>query len=213
MILWGATGQARVLRECMAAHDVSLVALFDNDSRVVSPFPDIQVQYGGGGFQDWLRHEPAPSSVGFLVAVGGENGRARIELQRMLKGHGLVPLTARHVTAFIAPSATVGVGAQILAHATICVDVHLGESVIVNTAASVDHECQVGEGTHIGPGARLAGGVIVGRCATIWTGAVILPRVKIGEGAVIGAGAVVLEDVQSGQVLVGNPARVVGTRS
>jgi sugar O-acyltransferase (sialic acid O-acetyltransferase NeuD family) len=212
MILWGATGQARVLRECMAAHGVSLVAIFDNNSRTVSPFADIPIRHGTAGFEEWLSREPSPSSVGFLIAIGGENGPARIELQRMLRGRGLTPLTARHRTAFIAPSASLGVGAQILAHATICVDVRIGESVIVNTGASVDHECEVGDGAHICPGARLAGGVVVGTCVTVGTGAIILPRVRIGDGAVVGAGAVVLRDVGAREVVVGNPARVVGTR-
>lgn len=40
--------------------------------------------------------------------------------------------------------------------------------------------------------------------------AIVLKGVRIGRGAVVGAGAVVTRNVQPGQIVVGNPARVVG---
>src|SRR5258705_2314534 len=39
----------------------------------------------------------------------------------------------------------------------------------------------------------------------------ILKGVRIGRGAVIGAGAVVTKDVNAGEIVVGNPARIVGS--
>lgn len=41
--------------------------------------------------------------------------------------------------------------------------------------------------------------------------AIILPGVTIGADAVVGAGAVVSRDVAPGEIVVGNPARVVAT--
>lgn len=41
--------------------------------------------------------------------------------------------------------------------------------------------------------------------------AMILKGVAIGRGAVIGAGAVVTKNVEAGQIVAGNPARVVGS--
>jgi UDP-3-O-[3-hydroxymyristoyl] glucosamine N-acyltransferase len=69
--------------------------------------------------------------------------------------------------------AMLGAGCQILAHATVCTQARLGRSVIVNSAASVDHECRIAAGAHIGPGARVAGAVHVGERAFIGTEAVI----------------------------------------
>jgi sugar O-acyltransferase (sialic acid O-acetyltransferase NeuD family) len=209
MVLWGASGHARVLRECMSHRGVALVALFDNNPLAESPFDDVQVHHGQAGFEAWLRFERHPETVGFLIAIGGDRGRDRVELQDRLHASGLQPLVARHPSAFVADSASLGPGTQVLAHATVCVDARLARGVIVNTAASVDHECVVGEGAHICPGARLAGCVTLGSFVTIGTGAVILPRVHIGEGAIVGAGSVVLRDVDAGQIVVGNPAKVL----
>jgi acetyltransferase-like isoleucine patch superfamily enzyme len=98
---------------------------------------------------------------------------------------------------------------MVFANAAVCADARIGRCCIVNTAASVDHECVIGEGSSIGPGARLAGLVRVGKFADIYTGAVILPRIRIGEGAVVGAGAVVLKDVEPYTVVAGNPAEII----
>ena len=196
----------------MTSHGVSLIALFDNDSRVGSPFENVPIYHGSAGYEAWQSSQASIEGIGFLVAIGGDRGRDRLAIQGMLEAAGLRTLTAVHKSSYVAESAVVGAGAQILAHATVCVDVTLGPGVIVNTAASVDHECVVGEGAHIGPGARVAGCVSVGKYAMIGTGAVILPRLEIGEGATVGAGAVVLRDVEPGAVVVGNPATVTRIR-
>ena len=51
---------------------------------------------------------------------------------------------------------------------------------------------------------------LVRRGASIGAGAIILPGLTIGRYASVGAGAVVTHDVHDHQLVVGNPARVVG---
>ena len=55
--------------------------------------------------------------------------------------------------------------------------------------------------------------VIVCRYAWVGGNTTILPGVTIGEGAVIGAGSVVTKDVPPWSVAVGNPAKVIKSRS
>jgi len=209
MIFWGATGQAKVLRECMQDTGMKLIALFDNNENLVSPFTDVPLYLGKREFQNWLEKKVALSSIGFLVAIGGDKGRARIEIQEYLESYNLIALVARHRTAFIANSVEIGTGSQVLAHASICVETIIGRGCIINTSAIVDHECYIGDGVHICPGANLAGCVKVERYSTISTGANILPRIEIGEGAIVGAGAVVTENVPPYTIVVGNPAKVI----
>ena len=209
MIFWGATGQAKVLRECLAGGGIKLAAVFDNNPRVSPPFADVPLLYGKAGFEAWLKSRPSHEPVGFLVAMGGARGRDRIELHDYLESFGLLALIARHATAFVAENAVIAPGCQILAQSAVCVEAVLGRACVINTAASVDHECRLGDGVHIGPGAHLAGLVTVENYATIYTGAVVIPGIRIGEGAVVGAGAVVIDDVPPGTVVVGNPARII----
>lgn len=50
---------------------------------------------------------------------------------------------------------------------------------------------------------------VVERGASIGSGAVVLGDVRIGAGALVGAGAVVTRDVAPGEIVVGNPARML----
>jgi sugar O-acyltransferase (sialic acid O-acetyltransferase NeuD family) len=207
MIYWGATGQAKVLRECMGGAAPELVAIFDREPGLASPFADVPIHVGKAGFESWLADQESPESIGFIVAIGGTRGRDRVEVQSYLSSFGLTPLNAAHRTAFVAASARIGLGSQVLANASVCVEAVVGEACVINTGAIVDHECRLADGVHVAPGARLAGSVDVGRYATIGVGAVVLPRLKIGEGAIVGAGAVVTRDVPADVTVVGIPAR------
>ena len=207
MIFWGATGQAKVLRECMKGSGIKLLALFDNNEDLSSPYDDIRLYHGVRGFEQWMKNRDSSEPLGFLVAIAGDRGEDRVEIQEYLKAFGCTPLTAKHPTACVTDSVIIGAGSQILANSTVCVETVIGPACIVNTGATVDHECRIGAGVHIGPGANLAGCVEVEDYSTIYTGAVILPRIRIGKGAIVAAGAVVIESVPAYTVVAGNPAR------
>jgi sugar O-acyltransferase (sialic acid O-acetyltransferase NeuD family) len=210
IVFWGATGQAKVLRECMEAQGWRIIAVFDNNSELNSPFNDIPIYYGRSGFEWWQANNQT-NKVSFIVAIGGDRGKDRLEIQSYLIDRQLLPAIAQHATAFVASGVTIGLGSQILAHATVCVDTIIGKGSIINTGAIVDHDCKIGDGVHICPGVKMAGCIEIGDYVTIGTGAIILPEIKIGAGAIIGAGAVVNRDVIPHTVVVGNPAKILRT--
>lgn len=47
----------------------------------------------------------------------------------------------------------------------------------------------------------------------VGAGVIILPGVTIGKNSIIGAGAVVAKDIPEDSVVVGNPAKVIGSAS
>jgi sugar O-acyltransferase (sialic acid O-acetyltransferase NeuD family) len=205
-IIWGGTGHAKVLREFVGRAGYEVVAVFDNNPAVSSPFADVPLYHGREGFDRW--REGREELMACLVAIGGARGRDRVELQRFLDELGFEPVTVVHPAAYVATDATLGRGCQVLAGAVVASEAVLGKGCIINTAASVDHECVLGEGVHVGPGATLAGCVSVGDYSFVGAGAVVLPRVKIGRNVIVGAGAVVTREVPDDKVVYGNPARV-----
>lgn len=207
IIFWGAAGQARVLHE-FVSQSFELVAIFDNDESAASCFPGVPIFHKVDGFKRW-RAEHTSGGISFLVAIGGDRGHDRLIIHDLLKANGLEPTTAVHSTSFVASDARLGAGCQVLAQAAVCAGAVLGRQTIVNTAASVDHQCELGEGVHVAPGATLAGEVRVGDCSMIGAGAIVLPRVTIGSNVVIGAGSVVLQDIPADSMAYGRPARVV----
>ncbi len=194
------------MHEAIQGSDLKLVALADNRKVKLGKL-GLQVMHGEKELIDWLVRRSG-AELHFAVAVGGSRGRQRIELMDMLLRHGLKAASVVHRTAFVAASASIGECCQILAQSAVGAFTQLGRGVIINTAASVDHDCVLGDGVHLGPGARVAGEVTVDAGAFIGTGAVVLPRIWIGEGAVVGAGAVVTKNVPVGVTVIGNPARV-----
>jgi sugar O-acyltransferase (sialic acid O-acetyltransferase NeuD family) len=207
-VIWGASGHAMVLRELLARGGDRVVALFDNDPAVRSPWADLTVHIGAAAFTAWCaRGQPRP--LYGAVAVGGARGSARRELAEILAAAGVELPALVHPAATIAADAAVGQACQIMAGAVVGACVQMGDSVIVNTAASADHECRLGSGVHLAPRATLCGCVTVGENTLIGPGAVVLPRVRIGANTVIGAGAIVTRDVPDGVVAWGCPARVI----
>lgn len=207
VIFWGATGQAKVLKEALRFLDTELVAVFDNRD-IASPFSDVPIFHGEAGFSQWERGYRNHHLVRACAAIGGALGYDRLMRMHWLKERGCAPLTVVHPRAFVAEDTSLGDGCQILAMSAVCAGTKLGEAVIVNTKASVDHDCIIGNGAHIAPGATIAGEVTVGEFAFIGTGAVVLPRIQIGANAIIGAGSIVTRDVPEGKTVTGNPARL-----
>lgn len=208
IIIWGATGQLIVLEEFLDFLDYKIIALFDNNREIQSPLLNISIYHGYKGFEEWKKSF-FEENVFFLVAIGGNKGRARLQIHEFLEKNGIKPAVAIHPTAFVAKNAIIDRGCQILANSAVCARTEVGKSTIINTSASIDHECTIGNGVHIGPGAKIAGCVKIGDYSFIGTGAIILPKIEIGKNVVIGAGSVVLNNLPDNITAYGNPSRII----
>lgn len=210
IILWGGTGQAKVLAEFLPASGWRLVAIFDNNPDLKGSLCGAPI-VGGSEFQSWLASRSSPPAA--LVAIGGDRGEDRLKIQAQLEVAGCRIPSIIHPAAYVANDAEIGSGSQILAKSLVGAGSRVGRAVIVNSSASVDHECLLEDGVHIGPGAVLCGLVTVGRGSFIAAGSVVLPRIRIGAGSVVGAGAVVTRDIPDNVIAYGNPARIIRPRS
>jgi sugar O-acyltransferase (sialic acid O-acetyltransferase NeuD family) len=211
VILWGGTGQAKVVRPIIERSGAQVVAVFDDTPGLPKPFLDLPLLLGWTDFSDWLKDEE-PAGLGFCVAIGNPHGRMRIALSEKLKMVGLRPISVIHPSACIEDNASIGEGCQIHAGAIIGAAARIGRQCIINTKASVDHECELEDGVEIGPGATLCGLVQAKVNAWVCAGATVLPRRIIHEDAVVGAGALVRRDVPPGTTVVGVPAKPLFTK-
>jgi sugar O-acyltransferase (sialic acid O-acetyltransferase NeuD family) len=196
-------GHAKVVAALAAAVDgIELVGLIDDfpanrdrtigDLRVIGTSEDLAR----------LRQEGVEA---LLIGFGEHAGRAGIAAKALEAGLELPNLV--HPTAYLYPTARLGVGVHVFPHAHVGPDAVLEDGVLINTGASVEHDCVVEAGAVILPGARLGGRVRIGREASVGTGAILLPDARVGPGAVVGAGAVVLREVRPSTTVVGVPAR------
>lgn len=145
-----------------------------------------------------------------VVAIG--DSRIRLELLADIRSAGLNVTTVIHPTARIASDVVLGEGTVVFANAVINTGSRLGDAVIVNTAATLDHDNCIASGVHIAPGAHLAGYVTVGERSWVGIGAVVIQEKTIGADVTIGAGGIVLHDIPDGITAVGAPVRALGKR-
>jgi len=117
-----------------------------------------------------------------------------------------------HPSALVASSAQIDRGTAILACSHVGPGSRVGEFCIVNTGASIDHDCVLHDFSSIAPGVSTGGLVEIGECSAVGVGASISDRVSIGRHSVVGTGAVVVRDVPDLVVVYGNPAKVHRTR-
>ena len=207
VILWGAMGQAHNSGWAIRQQGGEIVAVFDDNLSAGSPFPKVPIYHGWETLVEWLKGEK-PAELGFCIGINNR-GALRLELHERLKGLGLIPVTVAHPSAVIADDARVGEGSQVMAGVIIGPGTEVGRQVIVNTSASIDHDCVLADGCEVAPGATLCGHIHVGINAFIAAGATILPGVTIGSGAVVGAGSLVTKEVPENTTVVGAPAKPI----
>mgnify|MGYP000882209739 CR=1 FL=1 len=142
------------------------------------------------------------------VAIAIGNCAARHRFATAALDGGLALPVLRHPSAIVSASARVEAGAFLSAGCVVQPAASIGMATIVNTSASVDHDCVLGDAVHICPGTHLAGDVRIGHRSWIGIGSCVVERRSIGADCLVGAGSVVVRDLPDGSRAWGNPARI-----
>lgn len=201
IIVVGAGGHAKVCIELLLAMGESVaycVGATDSPDNCLG----IPVMRGDENLS-FLRNE-GYSRV--FVAVGSNRLRQRLGALCVEQGYQLVNAISPH--ALISPSATLGRGVAVMAGVVINAESVIEDLAIINTGATVDHDCRIGQAAHIAPQCALAGNVNVGDQSFLGVGCKVIPEIKIGDRVTVGAGAVVICHIESDATAVGVPARV-----
>lgn len=203
VFVYGAGAHGRVILETLKlSQRCSSVEFIDDDQSLwgseVNGTPVV------GGWEYLISQD---RSV-FKVIVGQGHPGLRMELARKMEEHSVRFLNAVHPSAAVMRSTRIGVGNMIGATAVMTSNVVLGNHVILNTGAVVEHDCMLEDFTTICPGVQLGGRTRVRQGAFICTGAIVLPRITIGASSVVAAGSLVTKSVPDHVLVLGTPARI-----
>lgn len=206
LVLLGAGGHARVLLALARAAGLAVLGVCD--PRLVT---DGTQRWDGVdvlGDDAALNRHP-PDAVQLMLGLGQlATGSPREHLYRAWRARGYEFPVLIHPAAWVAPDAIFAAGAQVMAGAVVQPGCEIGENSILNTCASVDHDCRIGADVHIAPGATLCGAVTVGSGAFVGAGATVVQGLRIGERAVVGAGVTLVRDLAPSTTVLGAPNRL-----
>lgn len=203
IIVVAAGGHGRVLLDALLAGGARVRGLVDPALVAGSMVMDVVV-LGGDEVLDSLDTNQCWLANG-LGANPSTVERAAMHRRLVARGHRFV--TVVHPSAVVGRASVLGEGCQIMARAVVQCGARIGRNVVVNTAASLDHDVIVGDDAFISPGAILCGNVQLEEGVFVGAGAILLPGVRVSAGAVIAAGAVVRSEVPAGTMYAGVPAR------
>jgi sugar O-acyltransferase (sialic acid O-acetyltransferase NeuD family) len=195
-VVIGSGGHAAVVVSTIQAAGESVRIVLDDDPRV----------WGGDVLGVPVTGPISASAVrsGEVAVIGIGSNHARRDLAGRLQ---LVWGIAVHPSAVVHSSVELGEGTVVFAGAILQPRTRVGRHVIVNTAASIDHDGILEDYVHIAPGARLSGNVTVREGALLGVGSAAIPGTTVGAWAVVGGGGAVVADVPGGVTVVGVPAR------
>lgn len=207
VILLGAGGHAKVLLDTLLEQNVKILGVtIPNPDKGNKTFCDIPII----GNDDCIKNFNNKA----VELVNGIGSVASTELRRKVyekfKSWGYRFRNVIHSSAVVSYNSTLawGGGFQIMAGAVVNVGTFIDENTIINTRASIDHDCYIGKHVHIAPGTTLSGGVKIGDGTHIGSGSTIIQGVTVGKETVIGAGSLVLRDIGDKILAYGSPAVV-----
>lgn len=203
----GAGGHAKVLLECLQKNtEIRIWGFLEIDKKLIgSCILDIPVYD-----QNEVLSNLNPHDVLLANGIGSTDiPSLRRKQFEMLKKQGYDFCSLFHSTCYYSQDVMMSEGVQLLARSTILTGTRIGCNTIINTSASIDHDCDIGNHVHIAPGVVLSGGVRIGNNCHIGTGAKIIQGVCVGENSVVAAGAVVIRNVSADVKVAGVPARLM----
>jgi len=203
LVVFGAGGHAKVVIDIIEQQgSYEIAGLLDDDLKhqgkrffgypVLGTRADLPAL-----FSAQLRHA--------IVTIG--DNASRVAVAALLDQLGWRFASAVHPRASIGRGVEIGPGSVVMAGCVVNADASLGGHVIVNTGATVDHDCRIEDAVHIAPGCHLCGGVSVGLGSLLGAGSIVTPGVRIGAKVIVGAGSTVIRDVPDGARVSGSPAR------
>lgn len=204
--LLGAGGHGRIVLDALHTKNIKVTGILDPELKPGEEVWGVPI-LGKDNYLENLSNTEA-------LVVNGIGANPYTAIRRKIfiavKQQGFEFMSLIHPSALVSSRSTINQGSQVMAGALLQCGIILGENVVINTRASIDHDCVIEDHSFIGPGAILCGDVIVENSSFIGAGATILPGIKIGANAIVGAGAVVLKSVPQNWIVAGNPATKIG---
>lgn len=203
VIIIGASALAREVTEYIpdALPGVNIKGFLDSRKNILDGFNGLPPIIG-----DVETYEIQPDDV-FICALGEPEMRKKYVDMILARGGEFISVV--HPSAYIAPSAIVGVGTIVSPNTSITSNTIIGNHVFLSTGVSILHDCNVGDFASISPGATVPGWCHIGERCFLGVNCALVPHTVLGDVSpvYVAAGAVVTKSFSSGRIM-GVPAKL-----
>lgn len=202
-IIIGGSGHAKVVNDVAYDNNLNVIGYADIKKT------DIDLPYLGN--DEFIINNYKSNEVSLLMGLGIINIKSylRSNIEKKYKNAGFQFSSLVSKYSYISKSSYVDIGSVVFVGCVLQANVRIGENSIINTKASLDHDCFVGNNTHIAPGVTLSGNVTIGNNCLIGVGSNIIQGITIGDNVIIGAGSTVVKNVEIEGTYFGNPCKFI----
>lgn len=151
-------------------------------------------------------------NLSFVIGIGDNFTREKMHQEWTKKYPTLYFPPLIHPSAVISFFSEVGEGSVIMPNSVVGPNSRIGKFCLINTRASIDHDCVMSDFSSLAPGAVTGGRVDIGYRSAISIGSVIKHGIKIGQDCVLGANSFLNKDLSNNQVAYGSPATKIRMR-
>jgi len=183
----GAGGHGKVVGEIALLNHYEIINFFDDKDNEIKEFPFTI----SGSIQNLKKN--LKNYDAFFVAIG-EN-KIRFKIIEWLKKQKVNIVSLIHPNSTISKFCTLGYGSCVMANAVVNPGAIIKEGVIINTCASIDHDCVVEDFAHISPNCSISGSVIIGKFTHLGTGTSVHPGIHIGNNVKTATGSKVFKNI------------------
>lgn len=197
MLLYGASGHARVVKDCVISSGGEVNEIFDDNPDLIKLDNVPVVGY----------YNPEHKSKEEVIVSIGDN-LVRKKIVSKIKhpfGKGI------HKASVISPASTIGEGTVAMPGSIVNAGSTVGKHCILNSNSVVEHDCELEDFVHLSSNVTLCAEVSIGEGTHIGAGSTIIPGKTIGKWCVIGAGAVIIQDIPDYSMVVGVPGKIIRT--
>ena len=189
----GAGGHGKVVGEIALLNEYKLIHFFDDQASKIKEFPFKLI--------DTLNYleKSLKDYSDFFVAIG--NNQKRSIMIEWLRSRKMNIVSLTHPSATISKFSSLGKGTCIMANVVINAGTLIKDGVIINTSASIDHDCLIADFCHISPNCSISGGVRIGKFSHLGTGTSVHPGIDIGKNVKSGIGSKIFKNTLDNSIL------------
>ncbi|WP_214825777.1 acetyltransferase [Exiguobacterium algae] len=205
IVIFGAGGHAQVIIDMIELKGIYKIAgIYDDSPHLIGKFLYGYPILGSIGVTSVIRKG--------IIGIGDNDQRAAVAQRILERMPDFEFISAVHPNAIIGKHVQIEQGVAVMAGSVVNMNTVLHAHSVVNTMASVDHDCTLEPFAAVAPGAHLGGNVTIGERSFVGMGATVIHNLHVGHDTVVGAGATVVYDLPNNVLAYGTPARPVKQR-